>query len=40
MGVTWLITLGILGGGGQYRAWVLGTLIYEAVKLEGGGRLF
>jgi hypothetical protein len=36
IGVTWLI---ILGGGVQNRPWVLGTLIYEGVKLQRAGRL-
>jgi hypothetical protein len=33
IGVTWLITLE-----GQHRLWVLGTLIYEGVNLERGGK--
>jgi hypothetical protein len=38
IGVPWLITLG--GGGGvQNRPLVLGTLIYEIVNLERGGRV-
>jgi len=32
MVVTWLMTL--MGGGRANRLWVLGTLIYEGVKLE------
>jgi hypothetical protein len=35
IGVTWLI----IWKGGQNRPWVLGTLIYERVKLERGERL-
>ena len=34
VGVTWIVTLV-----GQNRPWLLGTLIYEGVKLERGGRL-
>jgi hypothetical protein len=34
--VTWLITLLGWGGGGQNPPWVLGTLIYEGVKIERG----
>jgi hypothetical protein len=31
IGVTWVITL---GGGGLYRPWVLGNLIYEGEKKQ------
>jgi hypothetical protein len=30
---------GNIGGGGQNRPWVLGTLIYEGVNLEIGGTI-
>lgn len=35
MCVTWLITL----GWGQNRPWVLGTLMYDGVKLEREGKI-
>lgn len=34
-GIMWLITM----GKGRSRPWTLGTLIYEAVNLQRGGRL-